>query len=265
VNNEQIKALLLETRPCATEFSLIMSGKASKRVDGLYKPEAREIILHNKNFASDGELVYTALHEYAHHLHAESRGGTLPSRCHGRDFWATFHSLLEEAKAKGLYRDVLEEDAELKKMAERIRGGFLAQNGKVMKELGSLLSEAEALCRARGANFEDFVDRALGMSRATAKASMRMAALDVDPALGYDSMRIVAGVRDPDKREAAERELRSGKSLETVKAALTKRLEDRDPLAELERERARIQRTIDSLTARLEDIDKSIERMEARA
>ena len=69
MNQDQTKALLLQLEPQAPAFELIFSGKSSKKVNGLYKPETREILLHNKNFASDEELIYTAIHEFAHHLH----------------------------------------------------------------------------------------------------------------------------------------------------------------------------------------------------
>jgi hypothetical protein len=261
VNNDQVKALLLQTRPCATDFSVILSGKKSAKVNGLYKPAEREIILHNKNFEGEDELIYTALHEYAHHLHAESRGGDLSPRCHNPEFWAIFHSLLDEAERKGLYRSLFDSD-EFRELAERIRSGFLSENGRIMKELGALMIEAEALCRKRRARFEDFIDRVLGMSRVTARVSMRLSALDIDPSLGYDSMKVLAGVRDPDRRSQAERELQAGASLDTVKATLRKRLEDADPRELLQRERERIKRTIEGLRARLKEVEDNLKRLE---
>lgn len=258
MNQDQTRELLLRVRQCTTDFSVIFSGKKSGKVNGLYKPDSREIILHNRNFENDNELAYTALHEYAHHLHAESRGGDLSPRAHGPEFWAIFHSLLADAEKKGLYRNIFEEVEELKSMAERIRGEFLAENGKLMKSLGALMLEAEELCRRHGARFEDFIDRVLGMSRVTAKASMKMSAWDLNPALGYDGMKIVAGVGDPAKRREAERALLSGKSPDSVKAALRKGRDEDDPADFLRRERDRLERTIASLKARLEDVESKI-------
>jgi hypothetical protein len=261
VNNDQLKSLLLQVRPCSTEFTLIMSGKKSSKVNGLYKPGEREIILHNKNFESEDELVYTALHEYAHHLHAESRGGDLSPRCHNPEFWAIFHGLLADAEEKNLYRNLFETE-EFRTLAERIRSEFLSENGRIMKELGSLMIEAESLCRKRKTRFEDFIDRVLGMSRVTARVTMRLSALDLDPVLGYDSMKIVAGVRDPVKRSEAERSLLAGASPDTVKANLRKRLEDSDPKELLQRERERIKKTIDGLKSRLKEVEDNLKRLE---
>ena len=68
MNQEQIREKLLQIRDTDEFFTVILSGKKSRKVNGLYKPEKREIVLHNRNFTTEHELVYTALHEYAHHL-----------------------------------------------------------------------------------------------------------------------------------------------------------------------------------------------------
>jgi hypothetical protein len=90
MNQEKIKEKLLAIEDAKLEFSLIFSGKKSRKVNGLYKPDTREIILHNRNFAQDATgdnlLLYTAIHEYAHHLHDCSRGGTLSPRAHSSEF-----------------------------------------------------------------------------------------------------------------------------------------------------------------------------------
>ena len=68
MDNEQIKQMLLQIEDSKLDFTVTMTGKESTRVNGLYKPETREILLHNKNFKSDMQLIYTAIHEYTHHL-----------------------------------------------------------------------------------------------------------------------------------------------------------------------------------------------------
>ena len=109
MNRDQIKELLLSLENTDLDFEVIFSGKSSKKVNGLYKCETREIILHNKNFNTDNQLIYTAIHEYTHHLlyeaEAAQNGGLKPrkyAKAHGNAFWAKFHSLLEIAEKKGL-------------------------------------------------------------------------------------------------------------------------------------------------------------------
>ena len=63
MNQDQTKALLLGIEGCKTDFSVVFTGKKSSMVNGLYKPLTREILIHNKNFQNDGQLVYTAIHE----------------------------------------------------------------------------------------------------------------------------------------------------------------------------------------------------------
>ena len=107
MNNDQIKEILLSIEETEIDFTVTMSGKESKKVNGLYKPESHEIILHNLNFKSDNQLIYTAIHEYTHHLMTERKleqtGGldVCKSRAHTNDFWAKFHELLEKAEEQG--------------------------------------------------------------------------------------------------------------------------------------------------------------------
>ena len=84
MNQDQVKDMLLSLENTELEFSVIFSGKESKRVNGLYKIEEREIILHNRNFKTDNQLIYTAIHEYTHHLlNEKSIAGTCPIRTGG--------------------------------------------------------------------------------------------------------------------------------------------------------------------------------------
>ena len=60
MNQDRVKEILLETADTELEFSVVFTGKSSKKVNGLYKPDTHEIILHNKNFANDNELIYSS-------------------------------------------------------------------------------------------------------------------------------------------------------------------------------------------------------------
>ena len=111
MNQDQVKNKLLKIEDSVggsaiLDFTVVFSGKKSRKVNGLYKPDEREIILHNRNFDDDNLLMYTAIHEYAHHFHACARGGNLSPRAHTAEFWAILHGLLEKAEAKGIYNNV---------------------------------------------------------------------------------------------------------------------------------------------------------------
>jgi hypothetical protein len=274
VNQDQVKELLLSIEDAPMEFQVIFSGKKSARVNGLYKPDTREIIIHNMNFKSGGGqddnlLLYTAIHEYAHHLHACSRGGKLSARSHTAEFWAVFHALLEKAEAKNLYRNVFAGSPELEKLTETIRDRCLAENGRLFKELGEQLLKAHELCEAIGARFEDYVDRILRIPRVAADMAIKMFQYDLNPQLGPDNMRFLAGIRNGNDRASAEKALVGGKSPDMVKIAVrggtsvlpVKPPGDDDVKARLEKEKIRLERTITNLSRRLNEIDRELEEL----
>ena len=258
MNQDQIKDLLLSIEETALEFSVTFTGKKSKKVNGLYKPDTHEILLHNKNFVNEMQLVYTAIHEYAHHLQCEADGVLRSPRSHSSVFWARFHRLLEKAEGMGLYRFDVEGSPELAALTAEIREKYLAENGRLMKELGKLLVKAHELCEAAGLRYEDYIDRVLCLPRAAAKTAVKVGTLDINPSMGYESMKIVAAQVTPEKRAAAEEQFAAHKSPDLVKTELARRLEAEDPVERLAREKIRLEKTIATLTARLEQVEKSL-------
>jgi len=261
VNTDKIKEILLDVEEAKTEFSVVLSGKKSSVENGLYKPATREIILHNRNFDDDLQLIYTALHEYAHHLHCERAGFVYTGRAHTNEFWSIFHELLEKAEKKGHYRNVFSESREFADLTEKIKAACVAENGRIMLEFGRLMIEAERLCRDNKVRFEDYVDRVLGLPRTTATAAMKAASYDVPADIGWDAMKLCSGIKDPDKRLIAQEAFHAGKSPETVKAMVRPTSPGTDPAGRLEKERARIERTITRLQERLVQVDRELEKM----
>ena len=259
MNQDQVKQKLLQLHQPVQDFLVIFSGKKSKRVDGLYKPTEREIILHNKNFAGDNELLYTAIHELAHHLQFTESTFPVTSRTHTTRFWSLFHSLLKRAEEIGLYENVFDAYPEFRELTRRIKTEFIGAGGDLMKELGGLLVEARGLCEKHGARFEEYLDRVLCLPRSGAKTIIRSHELDLEPAIGFENMRTMARIGDEKKRELAQAALLDGDSPETVKMRFATPRQDLDPLEALETEKHRIERTIQSLNARLRDLDTRIQ------
>lgn len=262
MNQDRVKEALLRVDECKTEFSVVFSGKKSSMVNGLYKPQSREIIIHNKNFENDQQLIYTALHEYAHHLHCERRPHLPGARAHSNEFWAIFHELLEKAEAVGVYRSLFDQEPEFIKLTERIKA-LLPRNGELMLTLGQLVKEAEALCKKHYVRFEDYIDRAVGVPRTSATAAMKAAAYQVPAELGWDAMKLVAGLRKPEAREAAVEAFRAGKSQEAVKSLVRAEPPSEDPRERLDKERARLERTIHNLQERLATVESELQKLEA--
>jgi hypothetical protein len=275
LNQDQVKEKLLAIEDAPLDFTLVFSGKKSKKVNGLYKPETREIIIHNRNFDrrnaeesdydADNLLLYTAIHEYAHHLHACAQGGSLSARAHTAAFWAILHGLLEKAESKNIYRNVFASSPALVELTEVIRTKCLAENGAVVKDLGEKLLAARELCEKIGGRFEDYIDRVLRIPRLAATTAIKMRQYDLNPAVGADNMRFLAGIRDGEERAAAESALLNGKSPDTVKIETRARKSppaEEDPKFRLEKEKARLERTINTLRRRLDEVEQALSESE---
>jgi hypothetical protein len=258
MNQDRVKEILLGLADPKTEFSVIFSGKESAIVNGLYKPQSREIVIHNRNFASDDQLIYTAIHEYAHHLHCERKGGIASGRAHTNEFWGIFHELLVEAEAQGRYRNLFDEEPEFVDLTKKIRGSCIAENGRVMLELGSLMIEAQSLCKKFKVRFEDYIDRALGLPRATANQAARAAVFRVDPDVGWDGMKMAVGIRDPGERAEALDALRGGASPAAVKARFSAAKPPEETEERLVKEKERLERTIVNLRKRLDEVERAL-------
>ncbi len=263
MNQDQVKERLLLLEPDCEEFTVVFSGKTSKKANGLYKPESREIILHNRNFSEDNSLFYTAVHEFAHHIHFCTAPVPVSSRAHTREFRGILHGLLQTAEAKGIYRNVFENEPEFVELTRRIRSEFIEKNGRLMKELGALFVRAEELCRKHGARFDDYIERVLGMEKSTASTLIRAHDLDIPAELGYETMKMVANLRKPEEREQALESLAEGNTPDMVKFLMSPAAgkEEEDPVEKLNAERRRIQRTIESLKNRLKTIEERLRKL----
>jgi hypothetical protein len=262
MNQDQVKTALLAIEDAPLDFSLVFSGKKSKKVNGLYKPETKEIIIHNRNFNDENLLLYTAIHEYAHHLHACARGGKLSVRAHTSEFWAIFHNLLEKAETKNVYRNVFESSPELTALTETIRAKYLVENGAMVKELGGKLLLAHELCGKIGGRFEDYIDRILRIPRFAATTAIKMHQYNINPSVGPDNMRFLASIKNEETRSAAESALLGGKSPDTVKIAAKAQKSpfiEEEPRFKLEKEKDRLERTINSLKKRLDEVEQELE------
>ncbi len=266
MNQAQVTEKLLALNPKAPPFSVVFTGKKSKRVDGLYKPESREILIHNKNMSDDDAIMYTAIHEFAHHVHFSTSTVPISSRSHTNAFWNIFHELLGSAEEAGICVNRFDSLQEFRELTRRIRTEFLSADGRLMRDFGKTLIEAMELCRQHGLSFEDYVDRTLGVHRNTAKAIMRVYAEDVPPEYGFDNMKLLAAIKDPAERKHAQSAFDRGLSPDMIRARFITTSAgsdpEPDPLAVLTREKERIEHTIETLNSKLRNIEGRIERLQ---
>ena len=253
------KLLLLDGT--AGDFGVIFSGKTSKKVDGLYYPDRKEIIIHNKNCADDNQLMYTAIHEFAHHIQHDRSVVPLSSRAHTVAFWDIFHKLLFTAEEKGVYVNIFKKEPRFAALTRKIRENYLSTNGNLMKDLGSLLASACNLCDEMNASFDDYVDRELLLHRTTAKLLMKIHSLGIRPDIGYENMKTVARIKDGETRTRAEEAFAEGKTADMVKTEFFRKEGTDKQLDMLVQERDRIERSIENLTRKLAMIERKINEM----
>lgn len=261
MNQEQVKEKLLEIDSDIEDFSLIFSGKTSRKVNGLYYPERKEIIIHNRNFDDDNLLIYTAIHEFAHHVHHSRSVLPVPAKAHTNEFWIIFQKLLIDAENKGIYKNIFKTNKDFIDLSREIKENYLLKNADLMKGFGRLLLKAIDLCHVHKVRFEDYVDRELLMARNTADIMVKSYTMNINPEIGFDNMKILSRVTDDDERRKFESDILSGKTQEMVKADLSKNKKSVDTMELLEKERKRIQRTIERLQEKLEQIDEKIKEL----
>ena len=261
MNQDQVREKLLILDSTADDFRVIFSGKTSKKVDGLYYPDRKEIIIHNKNFTDDSQLMYTAIHEFAHHLQHVRSVEAISTRAHTIRFWDIFHKLLFSAEQKGVYVNIFKKDEQFVRLTRKIRENYLSANGHLMKELGALLADAFELCNKHNASFDDYVDRELLLHRTTAKLLIKINSFNIRPDIGYDNMKTVAGITDGAARAHAEAAFGEGKTSDMVKTEFISRNRPDETFELLVRERERIERSIELLTRKLAKIERKISEM----
>ena len=130
-----------------------------------------------------------------------------------------------------------------------------------MQEFGRLLIKAHKLCEEADIRYEDYIDRILCLPRSSAKDIQRVGAVAVNPAIGFDNMKVVASVRKNDDRAEAEQEFIKGNSPAGVREMMRQKAgtaHQTNPKERLEREKNRLERTIKQLSERLEFVEESL-------
>ncbi|MEA1911036.1 MAG: hypothetical protein U9N32_05065 [Spirochaetota bacterium] len=259
MNQTQVKDILLQLKEDVGEFTVIFSGKKSTKVDGLYKPLTREIIIHNRNTEDPNAIVYTAIHEFAHHVHVSSSVVPVSRRAHTKEFWAILHGLMDNAEKLKVYLNKFKSESDFQALTMEIKDKFILKNGNLMKEFGRLLLQAYNLCNKHDMSFDDYVDRELGLGRTAAKQIMGVYREDINPEVGYENMKTLSRIKPGEARNKAEEAFLNGSSPDTVKNQFTSSAQSlEDPVLRLQKEKQRIERSIVNYNKRLAEIENSL-------
>lgn len=267
MNQDQIKNLLLKLNSEVPDFAVVLTGKKSNKVHGLYKPDSKEILIHNRNFVSEMELVYTAIHEFAHHVQFSSANRPTSHRSHTSYYWDLFHRLLRKAEELGLYHNVFLTEPDFIALTDKIKRDYLEENGQLMKNFGQLLLEASELCQKHHARFEDYMDRILCISRSTAKTLIQSFSQDIDPRVGFDQMKTLVSVKDPQIRQELTKKIQDGFSPDMIKKEIQNSLpatSNEQPLPQKElhqliQNRDYLKKKIEALQVELKRLENAIQ------
>ena len=261
LNQDKVKENLLKLHDCKEDFKVIFSGKKSQKVNGLYKPDTREIIIHNRNFHKDkggineNLLFYTAIHELSHHIEfTENKKKSV--RAHTQSFYATLDDLVDIAEKKRLYKGAVDEDTQM--LIDEARD-ISREIAELQRKLGNVLMRLNEVCHEKGIRYEDVVGRKAQISQQTMKRSTRAHNLNLPEELGADIQEAAIKEKDGEKREAIIHAGQTGKSVAQAKrATATTYAPQEDETVSLEKEKLRLQRTIASLSRRLEEVQEQL-------
>jgi hypothetical protein len=202
--------------------------------------------------------MYTAIHEFAHHIQFTDSTIPVSTRAHTNLFWNILHKLLIIAEEKDIYKNVFKTNKDFIELTKRIRENFVNVDANLMKEFGKLLLEAFQLCVKNHLSFDDYVDRELQLHRNTAKTLIKIHNRDINPEIGYENMKTVANIRNDSDRELAETAFLEGKSPDMVRAEFRVKGKPDDTLDYLLSEKERIEKSIERLNLQLARIEKQI-------
>jgi len=255
MNAEQVKEKLNAVYHSEYDYTVIFSGRKSKLINGLYKPADKEIIIHNKNFADDNLLMYTAIHELAHHV-CMAEKGMRGAKAHTQLFWSVFHDLLDVAVSKGIY--IRRKNEGLNKLVERAKE-IDRQIAKLQRELGEVLIEINRISADADVRFEDVVDSEINLSRKTTNAAIKAAQQNVPEQYGQDVQNLLIGTKDEQSRNEITAGADNGKSINQIKQRASKQ-NSVSTIERLTKEKNMLEKTIETLGVRLRQIISEIQK-----
>ena len=269
MNQEDVKKKLVSLGVGESDFELIFSGKQSLKVNGLYRPDTKEIIIHNKNFDNDNMLMLTAIHEYTHHV-GIVRKILSGKSAHPVAFWGLFHNIVDVAIKKGVYIDVFSVDETLSELDRKV-AEIADKQVAAQRELGMALLEMQNLCKAKGARYEDYLDRHARVPRDVAKAAVaaQLELFEMEK-VSPQIVELVASIDGEDKRAEAIARIENGQSIAQVKAIVkqgknidpfnyaSKQEDLEDVLDRLIAERKKLNDKLQGLTLELQSLDATI-------
>lgn len=254
MTNEEIKNRLYRLYACKTDFTVIQTGKKSSRVNGFYNPATCEIHLYDKNFTTDNQLMYTAIHELTHHV-LISEKGVKTTKSHSGIFWATFFDFVDKAVELSFYeRRRSVETQNLIDTARHLQNEII----EAQKRLADVIAALYNSCAKNEERVEDVIEHDLQMTRNKSKNLMKMRHSSVSDEMA----KAIESARDEESQELARQAAASGKSVEQVKAIAKQAAKATDDDLENPEKLLREKKRIEKLKDRLVQVEEMIISME---
>ena len=259
MTNETIKENLKKLYDCKNDFTVTQTDKKSPKVNGLYKPVTKEIFIHNRNFSSDNELIFTAIHEFTHHILTTEKN-MKSAKSHTCLFWATFYNLIDKAESIGIYSRKRSEATE--KLINEV-SDIQKELIETQKKLGKVITKLYKSCIEKGERIEDVIEHDCQITRKKAKELMQMATKEAETS---DEMtKAIDSAKDEKQRKAAIQAVADGKTLNQVKTIARSTISDDglDTPSQLIKEKNRLEKTIEKLNDRLIQVEETLRSMES--
>lgn len=266
MNQNTIKETLQKIYKTKEDYIVVFTSKKNKRVNGCYRPSEKTIIINNGNFTDDegkiheNKLLYTAIHELTHHIIETERGGS-GRIAHSKKFWSLFYDLVDIAEKKGLYKVCI--DDETQKLIDEARELTIAI-AELQRKLGEVLIKLEDICAKKDIRREDVVERQIQITNISARTAVAAHQLG-NKGLGMDIQTQAARASGENKGTIINAGL-EGKTV--VQASDTKPKTnpayEGNALSVLYKEKSRIEKTIESLEARLIDVNQQLTDLEGK-
>ena len=245
MNQDQLKESLDQLTD-NRDFTVIYTGRESLKIGGLYNLETGEILIHNRNFSTDNQIMLEAIHQLSHHLLFLAENQT--TQRHSARFYIIYQELIKKAVTLSLV-----EDDDSKFIQKAVQKG--REHTIFLKEYGGILIELYDYCMKKHLSFGDMLHRKLNMTETEAKSLMSMYAVDIPEDLNGDFARKVSMIKKSKDRELA---IESG----VIKKAVAPK-EPEEEVVFLAKELERLNKKIQKEQERVEEIRLLLEGLES--
>lgn len=191
MREQELKELLLKIHP-AEDFEVIFTDKRHKKINGLYYPDTREIHIHNRNFTNSMDMIYTAIHELAHHVH--NTQSFIKGNPHDTEFWSIFHTLLYEAEKIGVYHNTCR--SENKDAFEKLLRVNEKYNAAMCEFFGAIEAFNEEVGDQKNGQITDVFERILKLPRGEARKIVAASCRGLGSGYQYNISLGIAGKED---------------------------------------------------------------------